>query len=70
MATAAQILAEIDTAIIEILQGAQEATVQGRSYRKADLATLDRMRERYASLVNQITNSIWDRMKTAVPYRG
>lgn len=71
MATATEILAAIDTAILDILANGQDVSFNGRRYTKADLPTLQKMRAEYASLVATSTSGgVFDRMKTGVPYRA
>lgn len=75
MATPAEILAAIDTAILDILQNGQHISSamgqDGKVYTKADLETLRKMRLEFASLSSTSSaGGIFDRMKTGVPYRG
>jgi hypothetical protein len=71
MPTAAEILAAIDTAILDILQNGQEVTLNGRRYTKANILELQKLRSEYASLTTMSSSGgIFDRAKTGVPYRA
>lgn len=49
--TDAELLVEIDAAILAILQGGQEYSIHGRSYRRADLKELRAWRKEVAGAV-------------------
>jgi|WetSurMetagenome_2_1015567.scaffolds.fasta_scaffold945716_2 hypothetical protein len=71
MATAAEILTAIDTAILDVLANGQHIGSDSKIYTKADLKTLREMRAEYASLAaTSASGGVFDRMKTGVPYRG
>jgi hypothetical protein len=71
MATAAEILAAIDTAILDILQNGQEVTLNGRRYTKANIKELQTLRKDYSELtVATSAGGVFDRMRTGVPYRA
>jgi hypothetical protein len=71
MATAAEILAAIDTAILDVLQSGQDVMLNGRRYTKANLGDLQKMRADFAGLVTTTAaGGIFDRAKTGVPYRA
>lgn len=70
MATPAEILEALDQAILDVLQNGQHVAAGGRVYTKADLATLQKMRAEYAVTSTTGQSSVFDRMKTGVPYRG
>jgi hypothetical protein len=71
MATAAEILAAIDTCILNILTNGQDTTFQNRRWVQADLNTLQTMRKYYeAQAGSSSTSNIFDRTLTGVPYRG
>ncbi len=69
MATAAELLSAIDTAILDVLQNGQHVAAEGLTYTKADLPTLQKMRSEYAALTSTGSSSVFDRMKTGVPHR-
>ena len=69
MATNSEMLAEIDAAIVDILQNGQEmATVMGVKYTKANIDTLFKRREKFAQKANTSDN-FFSRMKTGIPRR-
>ena len=71
MATATELLAAIDTAILDVLQNGQHITAEGQAYTKADLLTLQKMRSEYVTTAaTSRSGGIFDRMKTGGPYRG
>jgi hypothetical protein len=71
MATATEILAAIDTAILDILTSGQDVMFNGRRYTKANLNDLRIMRAEYAALVTTSSSGgIFDRAKTGAVYRG
>jgi len=70
MATPAEILEALDQAILDVLQNGQHVAAGGRIYTKADLATLQKMRSEMVATDAASKSSVFDRMKTGVPYRG
>lgn len=71
MATPAEILAAIDTAILDILTNGQDVTFNGRRFTKADLGQLQAMRAEFSSLTTSTAaGGVFDRMKTGAVYRG
>lgn len=72
MATPAEILAAIDTAILDVLQNGQHIAANGgRVFTKANLNELRLMRAEYADLAaTSSSGGIFDRMKTGAPYRA
>jgi hypothetical protein len=71
MATAAELLAALDLAILDILQNGADVSFNGRRYVKADLGVLQKMRAEYAAIVATSTSGgVFDRMKVGAPYRA
>jgi len=70
MATEAEILAWLDTAIQDVLTKGQHVSSQGDTYTKADLDKLMQWRIRISQQVDASTSSLLDRQKTVAPYRG
>ena len=56
MATFTELLAEVDNAIIAVLTKGQEYTIDGRTFKRADLETLKTMRNEYKALADGETN--------------
>lgn len=70
MATDAELLANIDIAIADIVNNGQQVTIDGDVYDKANLSTLFKEREKYAGRVNTSTDTFFSRMKTGIPRRS
>lgn len=70
MATDAEILAAIDTAIIDILENGQEVTLKATTYSKANISTLFDLREKYSQKASISSDTFFSRSKTIVPGRG
>jgi hypothetical protein len=56
MATPAEIVAAIDTAVLDLQTGAEETQVLGRRVRRASLGSLLKTRRYYASLADDATD--------------
>lgn len=69
MATNAEILAAIDTAIVDILQNGQTVTFEGDTYDKANITSLFKQREKFTRKTSSMS-SFFDRRKTIIPGRS
>jgi|GEM_PF-3187046 len=71
MATAAELLAAIEAAILDLATNGEEVWFNGRKYRKAQLSELRAIRtELKAEVALSSAGGIFDRMKTGAPYRA
>lgn len=71
MTTEAEILAEVKTAIMSILQHGQYISSGGDTYTKADLGVLrSLLKDQRAIASSEGGGSIFGRIKTAIPRRG
>jgi hypothetical protein len=69
MATDAEILAAIDTAIIDILQNGQDVTFEETRYSKANISDLFALREKYIQKTSTSSDTFFSRSKTIIPGR-
>lgn len=69
MATDAEILAAIDTAIIDILQNGQDVTFEETRYTKANISDLFVLREKYTQKTSTSSDTFFSRGKTIIPGR-
>lgn len=71
MATDSEVLAVYESARDEVLTNGYSVSVDGREWRRDNLAALERMIDKYRIRVNQTTRgSILDNARFGAPYRG
>lgn len=68
--TAAEMLNEIDTAILEVLQDGQSVLSNGKAYNRANLKDLRDLRDNFASIVSSQSGGALSRAVAGIPRRG